>query len=86
MHQGAYINQIIEQAQMLDSRPLSVPMDQYSNLGTLEADKSDRQVMHSKPYAMLVGSLMYAAVGMRPDISFAVSLLAQVLANPMVLH
>ena len=32
---------------------------------------------NNKPYAKLVGSLMYAAVGLRPDLTYTVSALSQ---------
>ncbi len=42
--------------------------------------------MKKVPYRAAVGSLMYAAVGTRPDIAFAVGLLAQFLENPGQVH
>ncbi|XP_040369489.1 secreted RxLR effector protein 161-like [Rosa chinensis] len=38
--------------------------------------------MKSKPYSRLVGSLMYAQVYTRPDLAFAVSVLARFQSNP----
>ena len=37
--------------------------------------------MKSMPYKVAVGSLMYVAIGMHPDIVFAVSLLGQFCTN-----
>jgi hypothetical protein len=37
-------------------------------------------------YAQLIGSLMYLALGTRPDIAFAVNKLAQYTSNPKPLH
>ena len=37
---------------------------------------------HSIPYASLIGALMYAAIGTRPDIAFAVGALSCCLSNP----
>jgi hypothetical protein len=42
--------------------------------------------MKKVPYREAIGSLMYAAVATRPDISFAVSALLQFLENPGQLH
>jgi hypothetical protein len=42
--------------------------------------------MESMPYRELIGSLMYAAIGTRPDIAFAVSMLSQFMANPGKVH
>ena len=42
--------------------------------------------MRRIPYREAIGSLMYASVGTRPDISFAVSTLSQFLDNPGQVH
>ena len=42
--------------------------------------------MKKVPYREAVGSLMYAAVATRPDITFAISTLSQFLENPGLLH
>ena len=39
-----------------------------------------------KHYQSLIGSLLYMQIGTRPDISFAVSCLAQYVANPTKQH
>jgi hypothetical protein len=42
--------------------------------------------MRKVPYREAIGSLMYVAIAMRPDISFAVSCLSQFLKNPGEVH
>ena len=42
--------------------------------------------MKKTPYHEAIGSLMYAAVAMCPDIAFAVSYLSQFLENPNEAH
>ena len=42
--------------------------------------------MKNIPYHEAVGSLMYAAMGMRPDIAFATSTVAQFSENPGWIH
>ncbi|KAM1863258.1 hypothetical protein ACFX14_003628 [Malus domestica] len=42
--------------------------------------------MQSKPYASLVGSLMYATICTRPDIAFIVGMLGRFQANPGEAH
>jgi hypothetical protein len=42
--------------------------------------------MRGVPYREAIGSLMYAALGTRPDISFAVSFLSQFMQNPGRAH
>lgn len=47
---------------------------------------ADIAKMRKIPYREAVGSLMYAAIGTRPDIAFAVSTLAQFNDNPGWVH
>ena len=42
--------------------------------------------MQDIPYASIVGSLMYAQVCTRPDISFAVGVLGRYQSNPGIEH
>ena len=42
--------------------------------------------MDSKPYARLIGSLMYAQVCTRPDLAYAVGILSRFQSNPTLEH
>ena len=42
--------------------------------------------MQSKPYAQLLGSLMYLAIATRPDIAYTVGVLARFTSNPGKAH
>ncbi|XP_062014739.1 secreted RxLR effector protein 161-like [Rosa rugosa] len=46
----------------------------------------EREEMKNKPYSRLVGSLMYAQVCTRPDLAFAVGMLARFQSNPGNAH
>lgn len=46
----------------------------------------ERKNMKNVPYASLIGSLMYAQVYTRPDISFAVNMLSRYQSNPGLEH
>ena len=46
----------------------------------------DRKYMANKPYREALGSLMWAQVATRPDLSFAVGVLAHFQSNPGPLH
>ncbi len=49
-----------------------------------EQGEKDEKITHG--YAALIGSLMYLAIGTRPDIMFAVNRLAQFTQNPWPIH
>jgi hypothetical protein len=42
--------------------------------------------MKGKPYTCLIGSLMYVTIATCMDIVFAISILTQFMANPIVVH
>lgn len=46
----------------------------------------EREDMKSRPYARLVGSLMYAQVCTRPDLAYAIGILARFQSNPGYEH
>lgn len=48
--------------------------------------EDERVYMLDKPYHQLLGALMWAQAAMRPDLSFAVTLLAQFQSNPGPAH
>ena len=86
--QTAYIQKIVEHFGMEEAKPLSVPISPGHNL-TKSQSPSDPQAieeMKRVPYREAMGSLMYAVVGTRPDIAYAVSYLARFMANPGYRH
>ena len=70
---------------MEDANPLSIPIAPGHNLSNsqLPVSKSDIEEMRDIPYWEAVGSLMYAVVGMQPDIAYAVSYLERFMSNPV---
>ncbi|GMF17028.1 unnamed protein product [Phytophthora fragariaefolia] len=49
-------------------------------------ENDERQLMRSKPYRAVVGSLMYLMLGTRPDLAYLVRESSQFLENPGLLH
>jgi hypothetical protein len=86
MSQGAYIDQLVLHAEMKDCRMLEIPMDTHVHLSTKPPTSDKQDAMRSRPYSALVGLLLYAAVGTRPDIAFVTSQLACVLSCPTPAH
>jgi hypothetical protein len=84
--QTALIDRIIQQFGQADADPISTPMDPSVAKSLTHPSPTDPPLSSSDsydlariPYRSLVGSLMYLAVGTRPDISFAVARLCQFL-------
>jgi hypothetical protein len=69
---------------MHNSNPVSTPMDSHVRLTKTPASESHAEIKCI--YQNMVGSLMYAAISTRPDISFAVQTLSQFSLNPGPTH
>ena len=82
--QVTYARKVLKQFNMLDSNPLSTPLDPSINftrdMGPQTA--KERAEMANVPYREAIGSLMYLANGTRPDIAAAVGILARFMSNP----
>lgn len=82
IHQARYIQIILERFGMENSNPVATPLDPEIKLSPLFEDKTPIDA----PYAAAIGSLMYAAIGTRPDIAFAVQHLSQFTKRPSNTH
>ena len=71
---------------MEECKSISTLMDANQKLfkGTRLGAESD--IIDRLPYQQLVGSLMYAMVGTRPDLAYAVGILAQHMQEPRRHH
>ncbi|EJF55486.1 hypothetical protein DICSQDRAFT_25697, partial [Dichomitus squalens LYAD-421 SS1] len=74
--QSQYILRVLERFGMTDSNPVSTPLDPNVKLVKC-AEDADLTEMRKCPYQAVIGSLMYAALGTRPDIAYAVQALLQ---------
>jgi hypothetical protein len=86
--QRSYIDSIVTRYGFKDAKPLSIPIVANSTLSRNDCPTttSDIGKMAGRPYHEAVGSLMYAAVGTRPDISYAVGQVARFSDNPGFAH
>jgi hypothetical protein len=84
LSQHAYIEAIITRFNFDDLKPSAMPMDPSAPLSKSQSPTKleDINKMRNVPYREAVGSLMYAAMGTRPDIAFATSTVAQFSDNP----
>ncbi|KAH8152156.1 uncharacterized protein LAJ45_03582 [Morchella importuna] len=84
LSQSEYIKSILNRYQMQSSHSVSSPMDPNIDLNNLNCH--DKFVADRNLYLSIVGSLMYAALGTRPDISFAVTVLSRYNIQPLQMH
>lgn len=88
LSQTAYIDSILRRFNFEDLKPVASPMDPNIHLSTTQSPSTAEEIALTRdiPYREAVGSLMYASLGTRPDISFAVTLLSKFSANPGTVH
>nr|PNR45190.1 hypothetical protein PHYPA_014961 [Physcomitrium patens] len=86
--QQLYLTQKLLEFGFLDSKPVSTPMAPATRLSSAycPSTEEDRRSSSEFLYANAVGSLNWAAICTRPDISFATSVLAQFMHNPGPAH
>ena len=85
LSQEAYLEKVLKDFDMSDCKPKDVPMPTSMKLRPVEegyvADAELKSI-----YQSAVGSLMYAMLGTRPDIAYAVSSVSRFSANPTPEH
>ncbi|KAH9665312.1 hypothetical protein KPL70_020298 [Citrus sinensis] len=83
--QKSYLKKVLERFGMDDkTKPVCTPLAPHFKLSSSSCPRSqeERDYMARVPYASAVGSLMYAMVCTRPDISQAVSMVSRYMHNP----
>ncbi|KAF7371239.1 Transcription factor [Mycena sanguinolenta] len=88
LSQKAYITSIVRRYNLDDLKPYSIPMDPNLHLSSSQSPHTAEElaVMRSVPYKEAVGSVMYASLATRPDITFVVTKLSKFSVNPGSAH
>ena len=73
---------------MHDLKPVSTPIAPQFKLSAAQCPSSDEDVEYISKisYFSAVGSLMYAMVCFRPDLSYVMSLVSRYISNPNKEH
>ena len=77
--QKLYLKNVLKRFGMEDCKPVSTPIEPGTKFRKLTADE---EVIDESLYQAAVGSLNYAAIATRPDLSVAVGKLSQFMKNP----
>ena len=83
LSQKKFILDMLQSANLLDAKPLSIPLDQHVKM--YDNDKSGRLIDNPLLYRSLVGKMLYLTFT-RPDISYSVHLLSQYMQAPREKH
>lgn len=88
LSQKAYIEKVLKKFNMLQSNGAEVPVSKGDKLSKEDCPRNDveRAEMKDKPYASVVGSIMYAQVCTRPDLAFSISVLGRYQSDPGIAH
>ena len=81
--QIGYINRVLDRFGMTDCRKHSTPMEIGYKPNAIEAEE---QPFDARTYQKPIGSILYAALGSRLDITFATSVLGRYAAQPSTLR
>lgn len=84
--QENYIERMLRKYQLQNVNPVATPLDPNVVLAKCENDGEEMTKKLIGGYATAIGSLMYTAIGARPDIAFAVQTLSQFTSNPGPAH
>lgn len=82
--QQEYANKVLRRFRMENSHDALSPMDPNVRLTNTHCE--DKPVLDRRLYLSIVGSLMYAALGTRPDLSFCVTALSRYNTTPLQMH
>jgi hypothetical protein len=82
--QSQHLTAILIKFGMLDSNPTSTPLPE--GISMLPATDAEADAAQGFPYLEVIGSLMYAMMGTRPDIAYAVSTLSRFASRPGFTH
>ncbi|KAG8472437.1 hypothetical protein CXB51_035357 [Gossypium anomalum] len=84
LSQKGYIEKLLCRFNMRSAKPVSTPLATHFRLSSTLSPQSDDEIeyMSHVPYSSAVGTLMYAMVCSRPDLSYAVSAVSRYMANP----
>jgi Reverse transcriptase (RNA-dependent DNA polymerase) len=77
LSQKSYINLMLSRYSFENIKPVAMPMDPSMHFSTSQGPKMTQEFakMKDKPYCEAIGSLMYASLGTRPNITYPVSIL-----------
>lgn len=84
LSQGTYIDKVLRRFNMHDSKKGFIPMSSGLNLSKTQSPSTndERDRMRDIPYASAIGSIMYAMICTRPDVSYALSATSRYQSNP----
>ncbi|WZY78480.1 hypothetical protein YC2023_024864 [Brassica napus] len=84
LSQENYLEKVLKSFNMTEAKAVNTPTSTQFKLKSLTKDQKEEEgsFMADIPYASAVGSIMYAMVGSRPDLGYAVGLISRFMSEP----
>ena len=84
LSRSEYVKKVLSKFNINETKPISTSLSSHFKLSKEQSPKTEEERDHiSKvPYALAIGSLMYAIVCTRPDIAHAVRVVSRFMSKP----
>jgi hypothetical protein len=88
LSQTTYIDSLLRKFNMIDCKPISVPLDPTVQLSREQCPATAMALAEMKgiPYRELIGGFVWLATATRPDLAFTVCVLSRFVDNPGLPH
>ena len=88
LSQSGYIDKVLKRFSMQDSKRVFLPMSRGIKLNKSQCPttKDERESMDKIPYSSAIGSIMYAMLCTRPDVSYALNMTGRFQSDPGECH
>jgi hypothetical protein len=88
LSQKAYLEKVLKKYNMHKSNGTPAPIVKGDKFGDFQSPRNQYEIdqMKAVPYALAIGSLMYAQVCTRPDLAFVTGVLGKFQSNPGIAH
>ena len=83
--QSSYVEKVLRTFNMNDSNAVTTPVGSHFKLKTVEDGEQETE-MENVPYSNAIGSIMYAMIGTRCDLAYAVGLVSRYMSRPGLMH
>ena len=85
LSQASYLSKVVRRFNMHEAKTVNTPIGGHFKLSAVK-DVSECIDTEKFPYSSAVGSLMYAMVGTRPDLAYAIGLISRFMSKPGEIH
>lgn len=88
LSQEGYLSRVLETYNMTEAKQTVTPLGAHLKMSAATESQvsNNEEYMKSIPYSNAVGSIMYAMVGTRPDLAYAVGIVSRYMSQPIRDH